>query len=108
MIARCALTLCVLGLSSLTPVHAAQPGPAPVTARYLCSDGSRLTALFAPPGAAVGSVVLRRPGSRRPTSLPQVLSADGGRYATGDQEFWIKGNTATYTRGQAVVTCRTS
>ncbi|MET0430346.1 MAG: MliC family protein [Microvirga sp.] len=111
MIARCALILCLLGLLGLlppTPAAAAPSGPAPVTARYACSDGSRLTALFAPPGAAGASVLLRRPGSRRPTRLPQVLSADGGRYAAGDQEFWIKGNAATYTRGRAVVTCRTA
>jgi membrane-bound inhibitor of C-type lysozyme len=78
-----------------------------VTARYTCSDGSRLTATFSPPGAAEGSVVLRPPGSRPATELPRVLSADGGRYARGDREFWIKGNTATYRRGGHAVTCRT-
>jgi hypothetical protein len=28
---------------------------------------------------------------RRPGTLPQVLSADGGRYANGAMEFWIDG-----------------
>ena len=35
------------------------------------------------------------------TRLPQQLSADGGRYAAGDQEFWIKGDHATWRIGQA-------
>lgn len=40
-------------------------------------------------------------------ALPQVLSADGGRYAEGDVEFWIKGNGATLTRNGKTETCRT-
>ena len=108
MIARPTLVISVLGLLAAAPVSVAKSGPAPLSARYVCSDGSRLTATFSPPGASHGTVALRRPGARRPTTLPQVLSADGGRYAAGDQEFWIKGNTATYTRGQGVVTCKTS
>jgi membrane-bound inhibitor of C-type lysozyme len=102
MIARRVLTLCLLVAQAL----AAQAAPA-VTARYACSDGSRLTATFSPPGAADGSVALRPAGSRRAMKLPQVLSADGGRYALGDREFWIKGNAATYRRGGHAVTCET-
>ena len=35
------------------------------------------------------------------TRLPQQRSADGGRYATGDQEFSIKGERASWRIGQA-------
>jgi membrane-bound inhibitor of C-type lysozyme len=35
-----------------------------------------------------------------------VPSADGGRYADGGIEFWIKGKTAKFTRGGAVTECR--
>ena len=38
-------------------------------------------------------------------TLPQVVSADGGRYAAGDIEFWIKGNSATLTRSGKSETC---
>jgi membrane-bound inhibitor of C-type lysozyme len=39
--------------------------------------------------------------------LPQALSADGGRYAGGDMEFWIKGNMARLTRAGAATDCTT-
>ena len=51
-------------------------------ARYTCSDGSKLTAQFSPPDTAKGSVALTF-GTGRELKLPQVLSADGGRYANG-------------------------
>jgi membrane-bound inhibitor of C-type lysozyme len=40
-------------------------------------------------------------------TLPQALSADGGRYTEGDIEFWIKGKGATLTRAGKSTTCRT-
>ena len=46
----------------------------------------------------MGSVKLVYTGSSTETTLPQALSADGGRYTPGDVEFWIKGNGATLTR----------
>ncbi len=60
--------------------------------RYTCADGTALQATFSPPGPAAGSVRLVYAGSvPEETTLPQVISADGGRYAQGDVEFWIKG-----------------
>jgi membrane-bound inhibitor of C-type lysozyme len=43
----------------------------------------------------------------RSVVLPQVLSADGGRYADNAIEFWIKGNTARMTRAGATTECKT-
>lgn len=74
---------------------------------YSCSDGSGLTALFSPPAQSPGSVVLGIDGSPTPIELPQVVSADGGRYAGEDIQFWIKGNDATLTRQGGSVTCKT-
>ena len=82
-------------------------GPALATeARYTCSDGSRLTARFSPPNTAKGSVALTF-GTGRELKLPQVLSADGGRYADADIEFWIKGRSATLTMKGVKETCST-
>ena len=46
-------------------------------------------------------------GTGRELKLPQVLSADGGRYADADIEFWIKGQTATLTMKGVKETCST-
>ena len=35
--------------------------------------------------------------------LPQLLSADGGRYGDAEQEFWVKGDRATWSRAKGVV-----
>ena len=86
---------------------AAFTGPALATeARYTCSDGSKLTAQFSPPDTAKGSVALTF-GTGREVKLPQVLSADGGRYADADIEFWIKGQSATPTMKGVKETCST-
>jgi membrane-bound inhibitor of C-type lysozyme len=82
-------------------------GPALATkARYTCSDGSKLTANFSPPDTAKGSVALTF-GTGRELKLPQVLSADGGRYADADIEFWIKGQSATLTMKGVKEACST-
>ena len=82
-------------------------GPARATeAHYTCSDGSKLTATFSPPDAAKGEVALTF-GTGRELKLPQVLSADGGRYADADIEFWIKGRSATLTMKGVKETCST-
>jgi membrane-bound inhibitor of C-type lysozyme len=75
-------------------------------ANYECSGGTKLAAEFSPPGAAKGRVTLTFATGRKLT-LPQVMSADGGRYANGDIEFWIKGRSATLTVGGASETCST-
>jgi membrane-bound inhibitor of C-type lysozyme len=80
-------------------------GPARATeARYTCSGGDMLTADFTPPGAVKGSVNLSF-GMGRDFSLPQVMSADGGRYANADMEFRIKGRSATLTMMGVKETC---
>jgi membrane-bound inhibitor of C-type lysozyme len=94
------------GLIGMAAILAAA-GPALATeARYMCSDGSKLTANFSPPDTVTGSVALTF-GTGRELKLPQVLSADGGRYADADIEFWIKGQTATLTMKGVKETCST-
>jgi membrane-bound inhibitor of C-type lysozyme len=73
---------------------------------YVCGDGTRLTAAFSPAGTSPGSVVLVIDGVDANLTLPQVKSADGGRYATGDVEFWIRGRDATFTRGNRKESCQ--
>ena len=82
-------------------------GPAlAAQAHYTCSGGGKLSANFSPPDANKGEVALTF-GTGRELTLPQVLSADGGRYANGDIEFWIKGRTATLTMKGVKETCET-
>ena len=75
-------------------------------ATYRCADGTAVRVVFSAPGPA-GSVRLTFARQRRPGTLPQVLSADGGRYANGAMEFWIDGNAARLTRAGAATECRT-
>lgn len=70
---------------------------------YICADKTELTATFraSPPSAALSFA-----GAGKELTLLQVMSADGGRYASGDTEFWIKGRDATLMRGQNKTTCK--
>ncbi|MEH2513768.1 membrane-bound inhibitor of C-type lysozyme [Nitrobacteraceae bacterium AZCC 1564] len=72
---------------------------------YSCSRGTKLNAQFSAPGVTPGHAVLTFRGSQRRFALPQVMSADGGRYATDKVEFWIKGRGATLTRNGKSETC---
>ncbi|WP_134499299.1 MliC family protein [Microvirga pakistanensis] len=83
-------------------------GQDPKPVHYTCADGTKLQAMFSPPSTSLGSVKLVDAGSSTETTLPQALSADGGRYMQGDVEFWIKGEGATLTRAGKSTTCRTS
>jgi membrane-bound inhibitor of C-type lysozyme len=74
---------------------------------YTCADGTKLQATFSPPSTSMGSVELVYAGSSTEMTLPQALSADGGRYTQADVEFWIKGKGATLTRAGKSTTCRT-
>jgi membrane-bound inhibitor of C-type lysozyme len=74
--------------------------------RYACASGTRLTATFPTPRATNGSVTLVFAGSLQKAVLPQVPSADGGRYADAHTEFWIKGRSATLTRAGILTTCQ--
>jgi membrane-bound inhibitor of C-type lysozyme len=86
-------------------VGAAAQDPKPV--HYTCADGTRLQATFSPPSIATGFVKLVVASVSTEITLPQAVSADGGRYTQGDVEFWIKGNGATLTRAGKSTTCRT-
>jgi membrane-bound inhibitor of C-type lysozyme len=79
----------------------------PQSVHYTCVDGTKLQATFSAPSTSVGSVKLVYAGLSTETTLPQALSADGGRYTQGDVEFWIKGKGATLTRAGTATTCRT-
>jgi membrane-bound inhibitor of C-type lysozyme len=76
--------------------------------RYTCADGTKLRAMFSPPGIGTGTVTLVYSGSTTELTLLQTVSADGGRYSHGDVEFWIKGNGATLARAGQTTTCQTS
>jgi membrane-bound inhibitor of C-type lysozyme len=79
----------------------------PRSVHYTCADGTKLQATFSPLSTSPGSVKLVFVGSSSETTLPQALSADGGRYIQDDVEFWIKGEGATLTRAGKPTTCRT-
>lgn len=71
-----------------------------IRAEYLCKgrfDATRVTAFFfnAPPSAVV---LLVGETARR---LPQAMGASGARYASGEESFWIKGDSATWQLGKA-------
>lgn len=95
----------VLAAATVSLLCASVGGAQAVTARYRCSDGSRLIANFSPPTTSLGSVVLQDSDGWQVT-LPQLPSADGGRYGHGTTQFWIKGRGATYTRGGQNTTCQ--
>ena len=75
-------------------------------ADYRCADGTAVRAAFSAPGPA-GSVRLTFAGRGGTVTLPQAPSADGGRYADGTMELWIKGKTARLTRAGAATECET-
>jgi membrane-bound inhibitor of C-type lysozyme len=82
-------------------------GPALATeAHYACSGGGKLTARFSPPRSPKGEVALTFDTGRE-LNLPQVMSADGGRYANAGIEFWIKGKSATLTMNGVKESCST-
>jgi membrane-bound inhibitor of C-type lysozyme len=96
-------TATLIGIAVI--LASAIPALADPVAHYRCADGSIFTATFTPPGAAEGSVTLAYKDGRN-IVLPQVLSADGGRYVKGDTEFWIKGNGGTLTIAGKATTCK--
>jgi membrane-bound inhibitor of C-type lysozyme len=97
-LARFAL-LCFVVIVPVSSAFAAE-------ASYRCSDGTAVHAVFRGLGQA-GSVRLTFPERERSITMPQVPSADGGRYRSGNTQFWIKGNTARLTRRGATTECRT-
>ncbi len=94
--------LSFLAIMFLTTV----PSMAMADEHYLCDDKTSLAATFDTPKDGPGSVAIVFSGSSERIVLPQVLSADGGRYAAGDTEFWIKGSQATLTRAGKATGCK--
>jgi membrane-bound inhibitor of C-type lysozyme len=102
VLARVALmALSLTGVASGSIAHDSTP------VLYTCADGTKLQARFSSPTTSMGSVKLVYAGSSTETMLPQAISAEGGRYAQNDVEFWIKGNGATLTRAGTSTICRT-
>jgi membrane-bound inhibitor of C-type lysozyme len=79
---------------------AAVRAEAGIRADYLCRgrfDASEITAFFFN-GTPSAVVLLEGEGATR---LPQTVSASGARYSDGDQSFWVKGDRASWQRGEA-------
>jgi membrane-bound inhibitor of C-type lysozyme len=95
-------TLLLVGAAAGAAAHDSKP------VHYTCADGTKLQAMFSPPSSSMRSVTLVFAGSATETTLPQAVSADGGRYTHSDLEFWIKGNGATLTRSGKATTCQMS
>ena len=88
------------GAAFIAPAAAAE-------ASYRCKDGTRLSATFKGDPMIPGTATLAFADGTVMT-LPQALSADGGRYVSGATEFWIKGSGATLTRNGKATTCRSA
>ena len=102
LIGKIVMKLILACLALVAPLSSAVAAEA----TYRCADGTAVQAVFRARVPA-GSVRLTFAGQGRPVTLPQVLSADGGRYADGNMEFWIKGKTARLTRVGATMECET-
>ena len=100
---HCFIVLARLALVSLALIGATNSASA-AGVSYRCSDGTALHAVFHGLGQA-GSVQLTFGGRGRSMTLSQAPSADGGRYANGDSEFWIKGTSARLTRQGIATEC---
>lgn len=77
-----------------------------IETRYSCADGTGIIAVFSPPDQSPGDVQLSFNGSPDIICLPQLRSADGGRYQKDTTEFWIKGNNATLARRGNSTICK--
>lgn len=95
-----------IGLA-LVPYLGALAAAAATKATYKCQDGARLMATFVDGASGSGGVELAFSGGET-INVPQAPSADGGRYAGGGVEFWIKGRSATLTRAGRATTCETA
>jgi membrane-bound inhibitor of C-type lysozyme len=102
----CVLRVIAAGLLVGAAIFAFAAPARAAQAQYTCSGGGKLIADFSPPDANKGEVKLTFSTGRELT-LPQALSADGGRYADADIEFWIKGRSATLTMKGVKETCAT-
>lgn len=107
-----ALSGVLIGLMPAAAPAMPAAGPEPeqaIRATYLCRgrfDAVELTALFF--NREPSEVILLV--GETATRLPRQLSASGSRYAGGAQEFWIKGEQASWRLGShpaATMHCQT-
>ena len=89
-------------------VTAASLVPSVIGVPFNCEDGTRLAATFFNPALGPGRVEIRFGGRAKKTILPQLPSADGGRYGTQKVELWSHGSRATLTRNGVATTCSAS
>lgn len=107
---RGAALLLSLALLDTTALRAQPAGEAEqaIRASYLCRgrlDALELTALFFNRDPAEVILLVGETATR----LPRQLAASGSRYAAGSQEFWIKGDQASWRLGPhpaAVMRCQ--
>lgn len=70
-----------------------------INATFSCDNGKTINAMFmnATTSTTTGNEVMLSLSDGRQMTLPQVISADGARYADSDQSFvfWNVGNQAT-------------
>jgi membrane-bound inhibitor of C-type lysozyme len=69
---------------------------------YRCEDGTELTVAYL---RFIRLSAARLEIDGKTIVLPQRRSADGGRYARGGIQFWIKGRSATLTRQGKTTNC---
>jgi len=72
---------------------------------YRCDDGTVLTVSYL---RFIRLQAARLTIDGKTIVLPQRRSADGGRYARGGIQFWIKGRSAMLTRQGKTTNCETS
>jgi len=92
----------VAGCSALVAMPLAVQAQVGIRADYRCLgrfDAVDVTAWFF--NQAPAELVLLEGQSA--LRLPQLPSADGGRYGAAAQEFWINGDRASWTRARGVV-----
>ncbi len=98
---------CVLatGLFTATLFGPAVSATAQRSFTYRCKDGTELTVAYV---RFFRLQAARLTIDGKTIVLPQRRSADGGRYAKGGIQFWIKGRSARLTRGKQTTECQTS
>lgn len=72
---------------------------------YRCDDGTVLTTSYL---RFIRLQAARLTINGKTVILPQRRSADGGRYARGGIQFWIKGRLAMLTREGKTTRCETN
>ncbi|HEY3275736.1 MAG TPA: MliC family protein [Syntrophorhabdaceae bacterium] len=92
------LALAILMGANTRPTHGKEPENI-VTALYISSDGTQLTARF----DIKGRKVMVRPPEGKELTLPEAVSASGARYSDGKMTFWEHQGSATLFKGDGVV-----